>query len=67
MIAHRLHMIKKADSILVLDKTGQIVDQTHHQLLLESQLYQKFLSNVQEEQVERCDSLFCLALLFLIM
>lgn len=47
-IAHRLHTVKKADSILVLDKTGQIVDQgTHHQLLLRNQLYQEFLSNVQ--------------------
>lgn len=47
-IAHRLHTVKKADPILVLDKTGQIVDQgTHHQLLLRNQLYQEFLSNVQ--------------------
>jgi ATP-binding cassette subfamily B protein AbcA/BmrA len=48
-IAHRLHTVKEADSIIVLDKNGFISDQgTHNQLLKRNNLYQEFLFDLQK-------------------
>ena len=46
-IAHRMNTIRNADSILVLNKKGQVSDfGTHEQLQKRSTLYKKFLSSV---------------------
>lgn len=46
-IAHRLHTVKGADAILVLDKDGHIADYGSHQYLLEnSHLYNNFLKGL---------------------
>ena len=46
-IAHRLHTVKGADAILVLDKNGQVSDYgNHQQLLTRSHLYNDFLRNL---------------------
>ena len=43
-IAHRLHTVRNADAILVLDKNGQVVDYgSHQQLLNRNSLYHDFL------------------------
>ena len=47
-IAHRLHTVKEADSIVVLDKDGNISDQgTHSQLTKRNHLYRELLSGLQ--------------------
>lgn len=44
-IAHRLHTVREADAILMLDKRGQLVDYgDHRQLLKRNPLYQEFVS-----------------------
>ncbi|HEL1759384.1 TPA: ABC transporter ATP-binding protein [Streptococcus suis] len=46
-IAHRLHTVREADAILVLDKNGQVSDYgSHQQLLTRSHLYNDFLRNL---------------------
>ena len=46
-IAHRLHTVKGADAILVLDKNGQVSDYgNHQQLMTHSHLYNDFLRNL---------------------
>lgn len=46
-IAHRLHTVKEADAILVLDKNGRVADYgSHQQLVTRSHLYNDFLKNL---------------------
>lgn len=46
-IAHRLHTVKGADAILVLDKNGRVSDYgNHQQLMTHSHLYNDFLRNL---------------------
>lgn len=48
-IAHRLHTVREADAILVLNKNGTVADYgTHQQLLKRNNLYQDFLSGLQK-------------------
>lgn len=48
-IAHRLHMVRKADAILVLDKDGKVVDYGNHQELAErSSFYQDLLQGMSK-------------------
>ncbi|MBM7321360.1 ABC transporter ATP-binding protein [Streptococcus suis] len=48
-IAHRLHTVREADAILVLDKNGQVVDYGLHQQLVErNHLYQDFLRGLPQ-------------------
>jgi len=46
IIAHRLHTIKTADTILVLDKGKHIEQGTHQQLIKQSGVYQKMLATL---------------------
>ncbi|MBM7268178.1 ABC transporter ATP-binding protein/permease [Streptococcus sp. 2018037] len=48
-IAHRLHKVREADAILVLDKNGQVADYGPHQQLVErNHLYQDFLRGLPQ-------------------
>ncbi|HEM6021806.1 TPA: ABC transporter ATP-binding protein [Streptococcus suis] len=48
-IAHRLHTVREADAILVLDKNGRVADYGHHQQLVErNHLYQDFLRGLPQ-------------------
>lgn len=48
-IAHRLHTVREADAILVLNKNGTVADYgTHQQLLKRNGLYQEFLAGLQK-------------------
>ncbi|HEL2461286.1 ABC transporter ATP-binding protein [Streptococcus suis] len=48
-IAHRLHTVREADAILVLDKNGQVADYGPHQQLVErNHLYQDFLRGLPQ-------------------
>lgn len=48
-IAHRLHTVREADAILVLNKNGTVADYgTHQQLLKRNGLYRDFLAGLQK-------------------
>lgn len=48
-IAHRLHTVREADAILVLNKNGTVADYgTHQQLLKRNDLYRDFLAGLQK-------------------
>lgn len=48
-IAHRLHTVKEADMILVLNAKGQIADMgSHQELMKRNGLYQDFLADLKK-------------------